>query len=236
MIEVIGLRKSFGQLNVLDGVDLHVERKKVTAVVGPNASGKTTLIKCILGLTRQQAGTVIFDGNALDGTCAYRKRIGYMPQIARFPDHLKAREVFILLKELGNQSGAKGERLCEAFQLDSELDRPIGTLSGGTRQKISAALTFLSDPDVLFLDEPTAGLDPVAGSLLKDWIMRERDDGKTIVLTSHIMGEIEELADDIAFLVNGRVTISGSATDIKNRTGQDKLERAIVEIILGGEH
>ncbi|MCY4674393.1 MAG: ABC transporter ATP-binding protein [Bacteroidetes bacterium] len=233
MIEIVGLVKSFGQLNVLDKIDLQIKRKRVTAVVGPNASGKTTLIKCILGLTRQQAGTIIFDGKPLDGAWDYRRHIGYMPQIARFPDHLKAREILMLLKELRDQPGAKGERLCEAFQLDSELDKPLGTLSGGTRQKINAILAFLFDPDVLFLDEPTAGLDPVAGSLLKDWIMRERDDGKTIVLTSHIMSEIEELADDLAFLVNGRVSIAGSAVDIKNSTGEDKLERAIAQIIVG---
>lgn len=232
MIEIVGLTKRFGQLNVLHGVNLKIAKQKVTALVGPNASGKTTLIKCILGLTRQQAGTINFDGKSLDGTCAYRKRIGYMPQIARFPDHLKAREVLMLLKELRNQSGVKGERLCNALQIDSELDKPLGTLSGGTRQKISAILAFLFDPDVLFLDEPTAGLDPVASSLLKDWIMRERDEGKTIVLTSHIMSEIEELADDLAFLVNGRVHFFGSLIDLKTSTGEENLELAIAQIML----
>jgi Cu-processing system ATP-binding protein len=234
MIEIVGLIKRFGPLGVLDGVNLQISRQRITAVVGPNASGKTTLIKCILGLTKQQAGTIIFDGKVLDETCVYRKRIGYMPQIARFPDHLKAREVLMLLKQLRNESGAKGEHLCETFQIDSELDKPLGTLSGGTRQKISAILAFLFDPDVLFLDEPTAGLDPLASSLLKDWIMRERDEGKTIVLTSHIMSEIEELADDLAFLVDGQVHFSGSASDLKTSTGEDKIERAIARIMLEG--
>lgn len=235
MIEIVGLMKRFGQLRVLHDVNLQIARQKVTALVGPNASGKTTLIKCVLGLTRQQAGTIFFDGEPLDGACAYRKRVGYMPQIARFPDHLKAREVLMLLKELRNQSGVKGERLCEAFQIDSELDKPLGTLSGGTRQKISAVLAFLFDPDVLFLDEPTAGLDPVASSLLKDWIMRERDEGKTIVLTSHIMSEVEELADDLAFLVNGRVHFFGSVTDLKTSTGEENIELAIAQIMLRTE-
>ncbi len=231
MIEIRGLVKRFGPLRVLDGLNLDLVRGKVTAILGPNASGKTTLIKCILGLTHFQEGTISFDGRLLDGTHTYRRKIGYMPQVARFPDHLRGREIIAMLKDLRGRPESTDERLVEAFQLGSELDKPVDTLSGGTRQKISAVLAFLFDPVMLFLDEPTAGLDPVASSMLKDRILQDRAAGKTIILTSHIMSEIEELADNVVFLLSGRVRFAGPSDEVKSTTGQDGLERALAQIM-----
>ncbi len=231
MIDIVGIQKNFGRLHVLRGLDLTIERGKVTAIVGPNASGKTTLIKALLGLIKPDGGTIHFDGKKLNGDFKYRERIGYMPQLARFPDNLCAREVIAMLKDLRQQPEALDEELIETFDLGPELGKPLRTLSGGTRQKISAVVAFLFKPDVLILDEPTAGLDPVASSILKDKILRERDAGTTFILTSHIMSEIEELADDIAFLLDGTVRFSGSTTAIKASTGQARLERAIAHLL-----
>ncbi len=231
MIEIAGIEKRFGRLRVLKGIDLRVDRGKVTAVVGPNASGKTTLIKAILGLTRPDAGRVVFDGERLNGAWQYRARIGYMPQQARFPENLTAREVLTMLKDLRGNPADTDEDLLAAFALEHELDKPLRTLSGGTRQKISAVVAFLFRPDVLILDEPTAGLDPVASSLLKDKILRERDAGRTFILTSHIMSEIEELSDNLAFLLDGRVRFAGAVSTLKRDTGQARLERAVAQMM-----
>ncbi len=231
MIDIVGIEKRFGRLRVLRGLDLRIERGTVTAIVGPNASGKTTLIKAILGLIKPDGGHIVFDGVKLNGAWNYRERIGYMPQLARFPDNLSAREVIDMLKDLRGRPDDLDEELLTAFDLESELGKPLRTLSGGTRQKISAVVAFLFRPDVLILDEPTAGLDPVASSILKDKILRERDAGTTFILTSHIMSEIEELADDIAFLLDGTVHFAGSTTEIKATTGQPRLERAIAQLL-----
>ena len=118
MIEITQLEKSFGRLRVLRGLDLRIERGAVTAIVGPNASGKTTLIKTILGLTRPDAGGIVFDGQRLNGTWAYRERIGYMPQAARFPENLCAREVIAMLKDLRGRPGNLDEDLFQACDVD----------------------------------------------------------------------------------------------------------------------
>ncbi|MEZ4703301.1 MAG: ABC transporter ATP-binding protein [Rhodothermales bacterium] len=231
MIQIDGIEKRFGKRDVLRGLNLPIERTEITAILGHNGSGKTTLIKCILGLVRPSGGRIFLDGEKLDAGWAYRQRIGYMPQIARFPENLRMRELVALLRDLrGNPSGTDDE-LFELFGLEHEMDRPMRTLSGGTRQKINAVIAFLFHPDILILDEPTASLDPVASSILKEKIRRERDAGKTVILTSHNMGEVEALADTIAFLLDGRVHTLGRQQAIKERTGEPDLERAIAHLM-----
>lgn len=234
MVETRGLHKSFGRLRVLDGIDMTVARNRVTAVVGPNAAGKTTLIKTILGLIRADEGTILVDGKAIEGDDAYRSRIGYMPQIARFPDNLSATDLFEMLKDLRGVTAHVDDRLIEAFGLSGEASKPLRTLSGGTRQKVNAVMAFLFDPDLLILDEPTAGLDPVASGILKARIAEDRDGGKTFILTSHIMSELEELADDVIFLNDGRVAFAGPVDEIKTLTRQTNLERAIAAMMVRG--
>ena len=230
MIEARGLRKRFGVVEVLRGLDLRIERGRVTAIVGPNGAGKTTFIKSVLGLTRPDSGTLTFDGGPVAGDDAYRARIGYMPQIARFPENLTAGELLALLRDLRGETGAD-ERLVAPFGLAPVLGKKLRVLSGGTRQKVNAVAAFLFSPDLFVLDEPTAGLDPVASGVLKERILGERAAGRTVILTSHIMSEIDELADDVAFLVEGCVRYSGSVAELKRSTGQRNLERAIAELM-----
>ena len=234
MIEIQGLRKRYGALQVLDGVDLVIHPGRVTAVVGPNAAGKTTLIKSVLGLTRPDAGTIYVDGNAIDEAGEYRARIGYMPQIARFPDNLTGADLLAMMRDLRGAAASADEELIDALGLRSQLHKPLRVLSGGTRQKVNAALAFHFAPSTLFLDEPTAGLDPVSSSVVKDKIAAERDAGRTFVLTSHVMSELEELADDIAFLIDGRIRFSGPIHDLKKETRQLSLERAIAHVLETG--
>ena len=236
MITINGLTKRFGALDVLCGLDLEIMPGRVTAVVGPNGAGKTTLIKVVLGLTRPDGGRVLMDGEPIGGDPAYRSRIGYMPQIARFPENLTGAELIAMLEELrGREAGSdetnRDRELIERFRLAPHLHKPLRTLSGGTRQTVNAVLAVLFDPDLLILDEPTSGLDPVASGILKEKVRRAREAGKTIIVTSHVMSELEELADNIAFLLDGRVRFAGSVHDLKLQTRQLSLERAIAQMM-----
>jgi Cu-processing system ATP-binding protein len=235
MITIHQLTKRFGALDVLAGLDLDIRPGRVTGVVGPNGAGKTTLIKIILGLTRADSGRVLMDGEPVGDDAAYRKRVGYMPQIARFPENLTGTELITMVEELrSTQRDAAGKRdreLIERFRLDAHLGKPLRTLSGGTRQKVNAVLAFLFDPDLLILDEPTSGLDPVASAVLKEKVASARAAGKTVIVTSHVMAELEEIADDIAFLLDGRVRFAGSVHDLKLHTRQLSLERAIAHMM-----
>lgn len=231
MIEVRGLSKSFGGREVLRGIDLSVESGRVTAIVGPNGAGKTTLIKCILGLTRPDGGELTVGGSRVNGDPAYRRSIGYMPQLPRFPENLTGLEVLAMLRDLRGTGAETDESLVRAWGLEGELEKPLRVLSGGNRQKVNAAVAFLFRPDLLILDEPTAGLDPVASSLLKDRIVAERAAGRTFIVTSHVMSQLEEIADDVAFMLDGSVRFLGSLRRMKEQTRERSLERAVAAMM-----
>ncbi len=233
MLLIQGLRKRFGRLEVLRGVDLTAAPGRITALVGPNAAGKSTLIKTIIGLVRIDEGTVLIDGQSIDGERAYRERIGYMPQAARFPEQLTGREVLALVRRLRHADARIDDALIGQFDLDPMLDRPIRTLSGGTRQKLNAVVAFLFAPDMVVLDEPTGGLDPVASGILKDKLIRSAAAGTTVFLTSHILTEVEELAHDIIFLMEGRVAFQGPIDQLLREAGEPRLERAVARLMTG---
>lgn len=234
MITITGLTKQFGALQVLRGVDLTIRSGRVTALIGSNGAGKTTLIKCILGLTRADAGNLQVDGTVVNDDPSYRAHIGYMPQSARFPNNLTVADVIGIISGLRQNAGSRDEELIERFNVLTHLHQPLHTLSGGTRQKINAALAFLFRPRLLILDEPSAGLDPMASSVLKDKILSERENGRTVLLTSHIMSDVEELADDIVLLQDGRVHYTGAIHDLKASTQQRNLERALAQMMYKG--
>ncbi len=232
MIEVLGLSKAFGRLTVLDGVDLRVRPGRVTAIVGPNAAGKTTLIKTMLGLVRPDAGRILLGGAPVTSDGAYRSQIGYMPQIARFPENLSTRHLLALLGDLRGTEARVDRELVRTLGLETELDKPLRTLSGGTRQKVNAVMAFLFAPGLLILDEPTAGLDPLSSGVVKDKIATERANGRTVIIASHIMSELDELADDVAVLLDGRMQFDGPVPELKRLTRQATLERAIAHLMI----
>ncbi|MEO7217308.1 MAG: ABC transporter ATP-binding protein [Gemmatimonadaceae bacterium] len=233
-IQITGLSKRFGPLPVLRSVDMAARNGRVIAIVGPNGAGKTTLIKSLLGLTKPDEGRIEIDGVDVIGQNEYRARIGYMPQIARFPENLTGAELMAMLKDLRGSSAKLDLELVDSFELGAALEQPLRVLSGGTRQKVNAATAFLFSPELLVLDEPTAGLDPLASSMLKDKILAERGGGKTVVVTSHIMNELEELADDVAFLLEGCAAFVGTLDELKRVTGQATLERAVATMMRRG--
>jgi Cu-processing system ATP-binding protein len=232
VISIRRLDKRYGRLHVLKAIDVEFPAGRVTAVLGPNGAGKTTLIKCILGLVRPDGGEIRVAGERVNGDAGYRAAIGYMPQIPRFPENLKVREILHMLKDLRGRFDDLDEELVSVFQLESQMDKPFRALSGGNRQRVSAAVAFLFRPDILILDEPTAGLDPRASSMLKDRILREKAAGRTVLLTSHVMSEVEELADVVVYLLDGRVHFEEPVDALKTRTGEPTLERALARFLI----
>jgi Cu-processing system ATP-binding protein len=234
VVSASGLTKRFGRLQVLRGVDLAIRAGRVTAILGPNGAGKSTIIKVLLGLTRADGGSLAVRGQPVDGDPAYRADLGYMPQHARFPENLTGREVIRLLRDLRGDVMPEDDELFESFALAAELDKPVRTLSGGTRQKLNAAVAFMFRPALLVLDEPTAGLDPIASGVLKDNIIRARRAGTSIILTSHVLSELQDLVDDVVFLLDGRVEFDGSLRHLAEATGETRLERAIASLMRRG--
>lgn len=232
MITLDGIRKSYGPRVVLEGISLSLTPGHITALVGPNGSGKTTLIKLILGLARPDAGRLSLDGVPFDADGAYRARIGYAPQSPRLPDHLRVGEVVAMLRAL-RPAAVVDESLIESFGLRAEWETRVGTLSGGWRQKLADACAFLFSPDVILLDEPTAGLDPIAAGLLKAELRAARAAGRTILISSHILSELEELADDVAFLCDGHLRFCGPVGELMRETGARRLEPAIAALLRG---
>ncbi|MCM2278140.1 MAG: ABC transporter ATP-binding protein [Oligoflexia bacterium] len=233
MIEIQGLRKSYAGREILKGIDLRIPRGRITGVVGPNACGKTTLMKCILGLVLPSAGTIRVDGRLIDPAGGFRRLIGYLPQTPSFPANLALQELIALLERLREREAPRKRELLERFRLQPFLKQPFGQLSGGTRQKVAAFASLLFDPPLLICDEPTAGLDPVSRVQFKDLLRSLNAEGKTIVLVSHFMNEVDQLASELVFLAEGRALYSGSLAELRARLGENDLERAIAELFAG---
>lgn len=237
MIRIENISKRFRKLHALSQINTAFSKGQAVALIGPNGSGKTTLIKSILGLVKPDTGSIYVEGQSIREGVDYRRRIGYMPQIGRYPDNMKIGQIFQMLKNLrtGSKTGLD-EELYYQFKLDTILDKPMRTLSGGTRQKVSAALAFLFDPEILILDEPTAGLDPLSSEILKEKILREKAKGKLILITSHVLSDLEELVTDIVYLYEGRILFDKKLEEVQQETGEEKLSKAIAVLTRRGLH
>ncbi|MEX0771168.1 MAG: ABC transporter ATP-binding protein [Balneolaceae bacterium] len=231
IIKIKNLKKSFGERPVLKGMDLSVPEGQATGIVGPNGSGKTTLIKSLLGLVRPDSGSIEVKGVKLNGNWEYRQNIGYMPQVARYPENMKVYELFDFIEGLRNRVPVFKDELIEQFNLGPELEKPLRVLSGGNRQKVGATLAMMFDPQLLFLDEPTAGLDPQASYQFKEWVRREKVRGKTILITSHIMSELEQLADHLVFILEGSIRYYGTMKNLLEENREEHLEGAIARMM-----
>lgn len=232
MIKIEKLSKQFSRNKVLQDLELNIDYKGIIAILGPNGSGKTTLIKTILGMVIPDKGELKVLGQNVRKSSAYRNEIDYLPQIANFPSNLKVKELITMIKDL--RGGSKREaQLIEQFGLKPFLNKKLGNLSGGTKQKVNIVLAFMFDSPLLILDEPTSGLDPLALIQLKKLIEEERGKGKTILITSHIMSFVEEVADEIVFLLEGNIFFKGNLAALRKKTGQEDLEHAIAKLLEG---
>ena len=230
MISIKQLFKSFGKKPVLMGLDLDIERPGIIAVLGPNGSGKTTLIKSILGMVLPTAGEVAIAGQNIKNQWQHRRQIAYLPQIARFPDNLTVRELLNMISDLRGKT-ADEARLIDLFELGPHLQARLGNLSGGTRQKVNIVLAFMYDCPLIILDEPTAGLDPISLVKLKELIDYQRNMQKTILITTHVMSLVEELADEVVYLLEGRIHFQGSLAHLKETYRETSVERAIAKLL-----
>ena len=231
MIEIKDLHKKFGKNEVLKGIDLSIGEGGIFSILGPNGSGKTTLIKCILGMVIPDSGEISIDGVPLKNNYKYRETIDYLPQIANFPGNLKVSELINMIKDLRNSKNNNEEELIELFKLQPYLNKRLVNLSGGTKQKVNLVLTFMFDSPLIILDEPTSGLDPISLLRLKKLIFSEREKGKTLLVTSHILSFVEEVADGIVFLLEGKIYFKGTIPELKSKTDQPDFEHAIASIL-----
>mgnify|MGYP000648567017 CR=1 FL=1 len=231
MIVAKNITKKFGKVYALNDVSVTCNKGECIALIGPNASGKTTFIKCMLGMVVPDSGVINFDKNAIAHNWLYRNRIGYMPQIGRYPENMTIAQVFNLMREIRKPIGTADEELIKSFELDKIMQKRMRTLSGGTRQKVSASLAFLFNPDVLILDEPTAGLDPVSSEILKEKIIKEKNKGKLILITSHVLSELDDLVTEVMYMQEGKLSFQKSLLLLKQETGEQKLAKAIAKAI-----
>jgi Cu-processing system ATP-binding protein len=230
MVNIENLHKNFGNNIVLDGINLTIPESGVFAVLGPNGSGKTTLIKSILGMVVPDKGTILVNHQTIKNDCSYRKDIDYLPQIANFPDNLTVAELIKMIKDLRVKK-ANDSELIAYFKIEPFLDKKLSNLSGGTKQKVNLVLCFMFDSPLVILDEPTSGLDPISLIRLKQFIQREKEKGKLILITSHIMSFVEEVAEQIIFLLEGKIYFNGSISTLKTQTSQLDFEHAIASIL-----
>lgn len=233
MITASHLTKKFGKLVALNDVSLNCNRGECIALIGPNGSGKTTLIKSILGMVVSDKGTITFNGKNISQDWMYRSQIGYMPQIGRYPENMTIGQVLDMMKDIrGHQKDNLDEELISSWGIEKIMDKRMRTLSGGTRQKISASLAFLFNPDVLILDEPTAGLDPLSSEILKEKIIKEKSNNKLILITSHVLSELDDLVTQVIYMQDGNLIFHKSIGELRENTGEEKLSKVIANIML----
>jgi len=228
-INIKDFHKSFGKLKVLEGINIDIDNGNVFALLGPNSSGKTTLLKSILGMVIPDSGSIEIDNKNVINKWRYRDKISYMPQVANFPSNLKLREIINIFKIFRSQESVEND-LIKFFNLESSLEKKISTLSGGTKQKVNIVLAFMFNSPIIILDEPTTGLDPLSLVKLKKLINDYKHLNRIILLSSHIMDFVEEIADRIVFLLEGKMHFDGTVDQIKKNTQKNNLENSIAHI------
>lgn len=232
MIIATNVSKRFGKLKVLDNVSAACNKSQCIALIGPNGSGKTTFIKCLLGMVVQDSGFITFNEKNIIHDWQYRASIGYMPQIGRYPDNMTIAQVLDMMKDIRKSKDEQmDEELIKAFGLNEIMNKRMSTLSGGTRQKVSASLAFLFNPAVLILDEPTAGLDPLSAEILKEKIITEKKKGKLILITSHVLSDLDDMITEVMYMQEGTLRFHKSFEALRSDTGEQKLSKAIARVM-----
>ncbi|MDT3739679.1 MAG: ABC transporter ATP-binding protein [Candidatus Kapabacteria bacterium] len=230
MIKFNNISKKFGQNQVLTDVNINLEPSSLNSFLGPNGSGKTTLIKIFLGLVKPDTGNITDKDENILENYIYKENIGYMTQIANYPDNLTASDLMSLVIAVRSRKPVMKDELISLFKLEDSLKKPLKHLSGGTKQKVNAVIALMFDCPILVLDEPTVGLDPQSSRILKDLLIKERSLGKTILLTSHILQDVEELSDKLNVLIDGKIVYSGNKNELISQTGSQTLEDSIIKI------
>ncbi len=231
-IEVEGLVKTYGETRALDGLDLSAEAGAVLAMLGPNGAGKTTAVRVLTTLTPPDAGRARVAGyDVVADSAEVRRRIGLTGQYASVDESLTGRQNLVMIGQLcrlpGRRARARSDELLEQFTLTQAADRPVKTYSGGMRRRLDLAASLLGEPEVLFLDEPTTGLDPSGRSRTWDIIRDLIDGGTTILLTTQYLEEADHLADRIVVVDGGRAIAEGTSDELKAMVGTNHVEVTI---------
>lgn len=217
-IQVQGLVKSYGTTRALDGMDLDVATGTVHGFLGPNGAGKTTAIRVLLGLLRADSGEVrVLGGDPWRDAVALHRRLAYVPgDVELWPDLTGGEVIDVLARLRGGLDQRRRDELCERFHLDPT--KKSRTYSKGNRQKVALVAALASDVELLLLDEPTAGLDPLMEAVFQDYIRHARQEGRTVLLSSHILAQVEALADRVSIIRLGRIVESGTLAELRHLT------------------
>ena len=228
MIELKGISKSFTGHTVLDDVNLYLPNSSVLALVGPNGSGKSTLLKILLGLVLPEKGHLHFEDPATGNeTNDLRKFTGYMPQTPSFPANLKVREIIRFLDDLNGSDPEFHNEIVDDLGIRNFYEKTFSDLSGGMKQKVNILQCFRSRKSLYILDEPTVSLDPKMAFYLKNLVKQRKQAGAAVVFTSHIMHEVEDLADRIVLLVEGKMKLEKNLAELKSESGKQSLEESL---------
>ncbi len=222
-LEVKNIRKSFGDTEVLHGVSFEVESGKALGLLGRNGAGKTTSIRVLMDVFRCDSGEILMDGEAFDVT---KYRVGYLPEERGMYPKKKVSEQLIYfagLRGVGKKDAvASIKSLLEKLEISEYYDRKLESLSKGNQQKVQLVQTMVGDPDILILDEPFSGLDPVNSKLLKDMVQEEIEKGKMVIFSSHQMAFVEEFCENITIINHGEVCLDGNLNEIKSNYGNNR--------------
>lgn len=229
VIKAKGLQKSYGKTEVLKGIDIEVKRGTMLALLGPNGAGKTTTVRILSTLLGFDAGTVTIEGHDVQRNAdAVRKVIGLTGQSAAVDELLTGRENLVMMGRLyrltNSSAKARAQELLEEFDLVKAAERPAKTYSGGMRRRLDLAVSLIATPPVIFLDEPTTGLDPRSRIGMWEIIEGLKQKGSTILLTTQYLEEADQLADQIVVIDGGKVIAEGTAKELKAKVGKDRLE------------
>jgi ABC-2 type transport system ATP-binding protein len=227
ILAVRDVRKTFGDVRAVDGVSFTVRRGSITGLLGRNGAGKTTTIRMITGIFMPDSGEIQWLGGG-DGTgSSFRDRIGYLPEERGLYRQMKIVELLLFLAEIKGKRPAdvrpKVDEWLERFELTEKRDAKVEELSKGNQQKVQLIGTLLHDPELIILDEPQSGLDPVNMVLVRNLLLDLRAEGKTILLSTHMMGEAERMADEIILIHRGQVVLNGSLDQIRGEAGKNAL-------------
>ncbi len=235
-IEIDDLRKSFGKVKALDGLDLSVETGHVHGFLGPNGAGKSTTIRILLGVLRADAGRArLLGGDPWADAVELHRRLAYVPgDVELWPTRTGGEAIDLFARLRGGADPARRDELCERFDLDPT--KKGRTYSKGNRQKVALVAALAGDVDLLLLDEPTAGLDPLMEAVFQECIREAREAGRTVLLSSHILAQVEALADRVSIIRNGRIVETGTLTELRHLTRTtvtattDRDARALAEL------
>lgn len=232
IIEISSLKKNYGSFPALSGIDLSVENGEVYGFIGPNGAGKSTTIRILLGLLRKSGGqAMLFGADAWSEASELHKRLAYVPSDVNLWPTLTGGEVIDLLAGLrGQLDRQRKAELIERFRLDPT--KKCKTYSKGNRQKVAIISAFVSDVELLILDEPTSGLDPLMELQFQDCIRIARSEGKTVLLSSHILSEVEKLCDRLSIIKDGRIVESGSMAELRRLMGDTGATPTLEELFM----